>query len=111
MQPSVKFTSLHHTQQPRWRAYVAAKLNTRQADSVRKHIQCSRIVQELQKGFDGLRTFTPEQLKIAQILLDKSMPSLKASEINQVQDVQIELVSYDNHPALVIEHEITDTVQ
>lgn len=90
---------------------MAAKLNTRQADSVRSHIQSTKIVQELQKGFDGLRTFTPEQLNIARILLDKSIPSLKASEVTQVQDVQIQLVSYDNHPSLVIEHESPDTVQ
>ena len=90
---------------------MAAKLNTRQADSVRSHIQSTKIVQELQKGFDGLRTFTPEQLNIARILLDKSIPSLKASEVTQVQDVQIQLVSYDNHPSLVIEHESSDTVQ
>ena len=89
---------------------MAAKLNTRQADSVRSHIQSTKIVQELQKGFDGLRTFTPEQLNIARILLDKSIPSLKASEVTQHQNVQIELVSYQTHPA-AIEHETKDTIQ
>tara|TARA_R110000765_G_scaffold177764_1_gene283149 strand:- start:1261 stop:1533 length:273 start_codon:yes stop_codon:yes gene_type:complete len=90
---------------------MAARLNTRQADSTRSKIKSRRVIEELQRYFDGEREMTMGQLRAAQILLDKSMPSLKASEVTQVQDVQIQLVSYDNHPALVIEHESSDTVQ
>ena len=90
---------------------MAVRLNKRQAETARSHIKANRVIEELQRYFHGEREMTMGQIRAAQILLDKSMPSLKASEINQVQDVQIELVSYDNHPALVIEHETKDTIQ
>ena len=59
---------------------MAERLNKRQADSVRSHIQSTKIIQELQKGFDGEREFTKIELDIARLLLDKSVPSLKAIE-------------------------------
>ena len=68
------------------RLIMAERLNKRQADSVRSHIQSTKIIQELQKGFDGEREITKIELDIARLLLDKSVPSLKSAEIDIAGD-------------------------
>ncbi|MCP4465871.1 MAG: hypothetical protein GY813_03850 [Halieaceae bacterium] len=60
---------------------MAARLNKRQADSARAHIQANRIVEELQRHLHGEREMTATQIRAAQILLDKSLPNLQSTEL------------------------------
>lgn len=60
---------------------MAARINSRQAETTRSHIQANRICAELQKFVDGEREMSAAQVQAARILLDKSMPSLMAQAI------------------------------
>ena len=81
---------------------MAARLNKRQADSVRTHIKTTKIIQELQKVFDGERDMTAMQFNIAKLLLDKTIPNLKSIEQNIEHDVTVQLVQFSTGE--VIEH-------
>lgn len=60
---------------------MAARLNPRHQQFVRDKIKARRIVEELQKHIDGEREMSSTQIRAAQILLDKSVPSLQAMEL------------------------------
>jgi len=53
---------------------MAARLNTRQADTAKSHIKVNRIFEELQKHFHGDKEKTATQLRAAEICLMYSMP-------------------------------------
>lgn len=62
------------------------ELTKRQADNARAAIQVGVILQRLQECAKGQIEMSPTQVKAAQILLDKSLPTLQA--IDQVIQVE-----------------------
>ena len=60
---------------------MAARLNRRHQDDVRKKIQSNRILEELTKHVDGKREMTSTQVRAAEILLNKSIPNLQSTEV------------------------------
>ncbi len=63
---------------------MSEKLNRRHADSVRKLIQTQRIVQEMDKHFMGEREMSSTQVRVGEIMLNKSIPNLQAiAEVNE----------------------------
>jgi hypothetical protein len=62
---------------------MAARLNPKHQASVRDTIKTTRIVEELQKYFDGQSEKTTGQLRAAEILLNKSLPNLQQVEMEQ----------------------------
>ena len=75
---------------------MATRLNTRQADSVRANIQAQRIVEELQASYFGTK---PEksagQIRTAEILLNKTLPNLAATQVELSGDaLTVQIVSY-----------------
>jgi hypothetical protein len=55
---------------------MAARLNRIHSEQVRLKIQSSVIIDRLQKHFLGKLEMTRDQLKSAEILLDRSVPKL-----------------------------------
>jgi hypothetical protein len=55
-------------------------------DELRAKIQSGVLIRYLQQHADGTRPMEPTQIKAAEILLSKSLPSLQAVEINQVSN-------------------------
>lgn len=55
---------------------MAARINKRHTEEVRKRIQASVILDRLQKHFRGDLQLSRDQLKSAEILLDRSVPKL-----------------------------------
>lgn len=62
------------------------KLTRRQAENARAAIKVGSIITRLVKAADGELDMTPTQIKAAQILLDKSLPTLQAIESTQIED-------------------------
>jgi hypothetical protein len=62
------------------------KLTRRQAENARAAIRVGVIIERLQKAAIGELELTPAQIKSAQVLLDKSLPTLQAIESTQVDD-------------------------
>lgn len=60
---------------------MAARLNTRQAKSVREHIQTTQIVKRLQNHIDGEVELKPSQVSAALGLLRKTIPDLARTEV------------------------------
>lgn len=60
---------------------MAARLNTRQAQSVREHIQTTQIVKRLQNHIDGEVDLKPSQVTAALGLLRKTIPDLAKTEV------------------------------
>jgi len=63
-------------------AAAGRKMGTRHQDDVRAKIQTSNIIHRLTQGFNGEVELTTQQINIAKTLLDKSLPSLIATEIS-----------------------------
>ena len=55
---------------------MAARLNRRHSDEVRQKIQASVIIERLNRHFHGELELTAQQLKSAEMLLDRSVPKL-----------------------------------
>ena len=62
------------------------KLTRRQAENARAAIQVGAIINRLKKAADGDIEMSPAQIKAAQILLDKSLPTLQSIESTQIED-------------------------
>lgn len=62
------------------------KLTRRQAENARAAIKVGVIIQRLAAAADGQIEMSPAQIKAAQILLDKSLPTLQAIESTQIED-------------------------
>lgn len=60
---------------------MATRLNTRQAQSVREHIQTTQIVKRLQNHIDGEVDLKPSQVTAALGLLRKTIPDLARTEM------------------------------
>jgi hypothetical protein len=58
-------------------------ITRRQAENVRAAIKVGNIINRLQKAAMGEVEMTPTQLNAAKLLLDKTLPSLCATEISQ----------------------------
>jgi hypothetical protein len=56
---------------------MAARLNRRHQDSVRAKIQASQIINRLYDNLEGKVELSSGQIKSAEILLSKSIPSLQ----------------------------------
>lgn len=56
---------------------MAVRLNKRHSDMVRQKIQASVIVDRFQKHFRGELELTPTQIKVGEVLLDRSVPKLQ----------------------------------
>ncbi len=70
---------------------MAARLNKRQADTARSHIKVNRILEELTKHMAGEREMTSTQVRAAEILLNKSLPSLSSVEQSFDTDAPIKI--------------------
>lgn len=57
-------------------------MNKRHQDMVREKIQTSQLINRLQNHVDGETELSTTQLKAAEILLNKSLPNLKSTEIS-----------------------------
>lgn len=55
---------------------MAARLNTRQAESVKTHIQTTQLVKRLQEHALEDKEMTRSQIDAARILLKKTLPDL-----------------------------------
>jgi hypothetical protein len=62
------------------------KLTRRQAENARAAIKVGMLLERLQRAAGGEIELSPTQIKSAQILLDKSLPTLQAIESTQVED-------------------------
>ena len=56
---------------------MAARLNPRHSDEIRRKIQASVIVTRFHKHFMGELEMTASQIKSGEILLDRSVPKLQ----------------------------------
>lgn len=70
------------------------KLTRRQAENARSAIKVGVIIDRLAKAATGEIEMTPAQTKAAQILLDKSLPTLQSIESTQI-DEKPELAAED----------------
>ena len=61
---------------------MAARFNIRQCDMARESIKVGMVIEKLCECVEGIITLTPGQIRSAQILLDKSMPSLTATAVS-----------------------------
>ena len=61
---------------------MAAPLRKTRQDEVRQKIQASQLINRLQAHADGKVEMSATQVRAAQILLDKSIPNLVATEIS-----------------------------
>jgi hypothetical protein len=59
---------------------MAARLNRRHQDLVRAKIQASQIINRLRKHIEGEVELSATQVRAAEILLNKSLPNLQATE-------------------------------
>ena len=75
---------------------MAERLNKRQAESARSLIQTQRIIQELHKYLDGGREMESGQIRAAEILLSKSLPSLQAQQVDMHADGELTVVIRTN---------------
>jgi len=80
---------------------MAARINRKHSEDIRKKIQSSVILNRLQKHFNGELELTRTQLKAAEIMLDRSVPKL--SQIQHTGDdggpLTIQVVRFDNSQA------------
>ena len=60
---------------------MATRLNPRHQQMVCDKIQAIRIVEELQRHVFGEREMTSTEIRAAEILLNKSVPNLQATEL------------------------------
>jgi len=60
---------------------MAERLNKRQADAARQLISVQRIIQELHRCVDGERNMKSTEIRAAEILLNKSLPNLTATDV------------------------------
>jgi len=70
---------------------MAARLNTRQTEKAKSHIKTNRILEELGKVVFEEREMTATQLRAAEILLNKTIPNLKAIEVAGKVDHKLEI--------------------
>ena len=59
---------------------MAARLNNRTAQQTRDHIKSSLLIKKVQDHVLGDEEMTQTQLRAAEILLNKTLPNLKASD-------------------------------
>ena len=79
---------------------MAERLNKRQADSARNLIQTQRIVQELDRVVMGDREMSSQQIRAAEILLNKSLPNLQSTELDMGgEGLTVNMVYRGNKPA------------
>lgn len=69
---------------------MAARLNRNHSEQVRLKIQASVIIDRLQKHFNGKLELSRDQLKSAEILLDRSVPKLSQIQHTGKDDGPIE---------------------
>jgi hypothetical protein len=60
---------------------------------VRDRINSTKIVNKLQAHVDGSEDMTQTQIQAARILLDRTVPVLKAKEVNGGDDVNIKTIT------------------
>lgn len=70
---------------------MAARLNRLHQTSVREKIKVSNIIDRLEKHVNGEIELTTAQVTSARVLLDKSLPSLQATELSGPNGGAIEL--------------------
>ena len=56
----------------------------RQCDKARESIKVGMVIEKLQGCVEGTIIMTPGQIRSAQILLDKSIPSLTATAVSHL---------------------------
>lgn len=66
------------------------RMTVRQAESVRLMIDSNRLVNRLQDHVNGEIELSVTQIQASKILLDKSLPSLQATDITAHSSPQIE---------------------
>lgn len=64
---------------------TGVRLNKRQADMVRANIQASNIVHRLNQHLSGEIELTSAQIRSAEILLNKCLPNLQATEVTNYE--------------------------
>lgn len=62
------------------------ELTRRQAENARAAIRVGVVLRRLHDHMEGNAEMSPTQVKAAQILLDKSLPTLQAIENTQIED-------------------------
>ncbi len=77
---------------------MAARLNTRQADTVKDHIKTTQLVKRLQEHALDDAQMTRSQIDAARILLKKTLPDLAVSELTgpDGKELTIKLVQYSD---------------
>lgn len=65
---------------------MAKRLNPRHSEEVRQKIQASVIIERLHRVASGELEVTQQQLKAAEILLDRSVPKLQSIQHTGSQD-------------------------
>ena len=78
---------------------VDPKLTRRQAENHRASIQVGKILERLDRASEGKLELTPVQVKAAQILLDKALPTLQS--IDQTTTVETPEMSPDEIEAVL----------
>lgn len=68
---------------------MARRLNARNDEETRARIQASQLINRLQRHVDGEVEMTQTQIRAAEILLNKSLPNLTASDVNLNNNVSL----------------------
>lgn len=62
---------------------TGVRLTKRQADATREKIRVSHILRRLHQHYDGEIDLTPTQVRTAELLLSKSLPTLAQQTVEQ----------------------------
>ena len=67
------------------------QLTKRQTDNARLAISTSKIISRLQANFNGEldEQLTPSQLKSAELLISRSLPTLTATEVSTTENIDM----------------------
>lgn len=71
---------------------MATRLNKRQAESTVEKIRTTQLIKRLQDHTLGVIELTTSQIRAAEILLNKTLPNLKATELSgEVTNINYDL--------------------
>lgn len=68
---------------------ASAELTKRQAETARSRIAVGKIITKLNQCVEGKLTLKSEQIRAAQILLDRTMPTLQSIETTNSNDTDL----------------------
>jgi len=72
---------------------MAARLNTRQSEMTKNHIQTTQLVKRLQEHALGELELGQSQIRAIEVLLKKTLPDIKSIELTGDPNNPIDIIS------------------